>query len=261
MNWQLARTVLTKPHYKYPYNYSRLNCIIIDDEPLAIKVIEKHLSMIDGFGVSATFDSALPVYKYLQSNEVDLVFLDIELPNLTGLNFLGSLSYHPEVILTTAHREYALESYDHAIVDYLLKPISFERFLKAISKLKNAPAQQTNVHTMHEALDNKEAGYTFIKVDRRNIRINFNEILYIESLKNHVKLVMTKTNHITHMNLQEIEGKLDKKKFARVHKSFIVAVDHIESFNQSNIQTRDHLIPIGRSYKLKTMEILNGKLI
>jgi len=234
-----------------------LNCIIIDDEPLAIKVIEKHLSMMDGFQVLATFESALPVYGFLQNNSVDLVFLDIEMPNLSGFNFLNSLTHKPQVIITTAHRQYALESYEYEIADYLLKPISFERFLKAISKLRKAPIQSASSLQFIPGLEkHKKEEYTFIKVDRRNIRIAYNDILYIESIKNHVKFVLTDSNYITLINLQEIQNRIDPNKFIRVHKSYIIALSKIQSYNGANIQINDHYIPIGRNYKLNFIERL-----
>lgn len=231
-----------------------MNCIIIDDEPLAIKVIEKHLSMIEGFQVLATFESALPVYGFLQSNSVELVFLDIEMPNLSGFNFLNSLTQKPQVIITTAHRQYALESYEYEITDYLLKPISFERFLKAISKLKKTESSSQEFTSSLEK--NKKEDYTFIKVDRRNVRIEYDDILYIESVKNHVKFVLTNTNYIVLINLQEVQSKFNQNKFIRVHKSYIVALSKVQSYNNTNIQINNHYIPIGRNYKFNVIEQL-----
>lgn len=238
-----------------------MNCIIIDDEPLAIKVIEKHLSIMDGYHVIATFESALRVYKFLQENKVDLVFLDIEMPNLSGLNFLKLLHEQPQVIVTTAHREYALESYDYVIADYLLKPISFDRLLRAISKLDKINIQSNKPQTIFQPSNvEKSLEFTYFKVDRRNMRIYFTDILYIESVKNHVKLVLSNGAHLTHLNLQEVESKLNADLFIRIHKSYIIGLNHVESYNNSHIEVNKQQIPIGRSYKVKVLETLNRNL-
>jgi len=237
-----------------------MNCIIVDDEPLAIKVLEKHLSMVDGYVISATFTSALPVYKYLQENKIDLIFLDIEMPTVSGLNFLKTLSRQPKVILTTAHRKYALESYNFMITDYLLKPISFERFLKSLSKIdesQNPPKTNTVITSTRNSED--PDNYTFFKIDRNNVRVDYNDILYIESLKNHVKLVLKDASYITHVNLQTIENRLNKNHLIRVHKSYIVNINNIDSFTNTSLQLKQNLIPLGRTYKIKVLEVLNSK--
>lgn len=239
-----------------------MKCLIIDDEPLAIKVIEKHLSKLEGFEVLSTFNSALPAYNYMQKKAVYLVFLDIEMPNLSGFNFLKTLHHHPEIIITTAHREYAIDSYDYCIIDYLLKPISFERLLKAISKLGDSKSLPNfNQIESTQLLPKRDRDYVFIKADRQNVKVYLDEILYIESLKNHVKVILPSQRHITLVNMQDIEKKLDNEKFVRVHRSFIVALSKIKSFNSSGLYIADQFIPIGRSYKLSVMERLNKFLL
>jgi len=239
-----------------------MKCLIIDDEPLAIKVIEKHLSKLDGYEVMATFNSALPAYNYLQKHPVDLLFLDIEMPNLSGFNFLKTLQHHPNIIITTAHRDYAIDSYEYCITDYLLKPISFERLLKAISKLGEPVATPVYAEsTIATSISSTNRDYVFIKVDRQNVKVYLEEILYIESLKNHVKVVLPNQRLVTMVNMQEMEQKLEKEKFIRVHRSFIVALDKIESFTNSGLQIGEQMIPIGRSYKLPVMEQLNKFLL
>lgn len=238
-----------------------MKCLIIEDEPLAIKVIEKHLSKLDGYEVMATFNTALPAYNYLQNHQIDLLFLDIEMPNLSGFNFLKTLQHHPNIIITTAHREYAIDSYDYCITDYLLKPISFERLLKAISKIgdTNPTTYSESIATTTPPSNNRD--YVYIKVDRQNVKVYLEEILYVESVKNHVKIVLPHQSYLTLLNMQKIENKLDKEHFIRVHRSFIVALNKIQSFNNSSIQIGKQFIPIGRSYKLPVLDQLNRFLL
>jgi DNA-binding LytR/AlgR family response regulator len=210
-----------------------LKCIVIDDEPLAIEVLESYISRIDKLSLSGTFNNAIKAFEYLQQHQVDLIFLDIQMPRLTGLEF------------TTAYREYALDGFELEAVDYLLKPIAFDRFLKAISKI----VPETNVRTEPTIKFSDDDPFVYFKVDKKMIKIRLTDILYIESLKDYVKVVTPEKEIITHQQISYLEHKLPENQFIRVHRSFIAAIDKVEAFTATDIEMGKHHIPIGRNYK------------
>lgn len=236
-----------------------LKCIIVDDEAMAVRVLENYVQQIKGLQLSGTFSNALDAFTALQEQETDLLFLDIQMPVMSGLGLLRSLPKPPAVILTTAHREFALESYDYNVVDYLLKPIAFERFLKAVGKVLHHDFMPVGSSVSTETTT--EAPFIYIKSDRQFVKILLDDVLYIESVKNHVQIVTTKGKYITLMTISEMEEKLPPQRFIRVHRSFIVALMKIEQFSHTNLTAGNHLIPIGELYKSLVLRKLSEHLV
>jgi DNA-binding LytR/AlgR family response regulator len=232
-----------------------IKCIIVDDEALARQVIQSHLQMMPGFQVVAVCGNASEASAALNTFEVDLIFLDIQLPGITGLNFLRTLSNPPLVILTTAYAEYALESYEFNVIDYLLKPVSIERFSKSINKVVDGKLYSKLVAKK----ENASIEHIFIKSGNKFFKVNFSEIIYIEAMKDYLKIHTADYRLVTHQTMTEMEKILPAKQFIRVHKSFIVAVAHIKSVYGSSIETGNHTIPIGLSYKNSVMSFIAGK--
>lgn len=230
-------------------------CVIVDDEALARQVIQSHLQMMEGFQIMAVCSNATEAETALNNFEVDLIFLDIQLPGLDGLSFLRTLVNPPLVILTTAYAEYALESYEFSVIDYLLKPISFERFSKAINKVVNGKLYSR----LPAEKDNTRAERIFIKSGNKFFKVNFSEIIYIEAMKDYLKIHTTDYKLVTHQTMTEMEKILPSKQFMRVHKSFIVSTGHIRSVYGSSIETEKDTIPIGLSYKNSVMSFISGK--
>lgn len=230
-------------------------CIIVDDEALARQVIQSHLQRMDGFQVMAMCGNASEAAAALKNFEIDLIFLDIQLPGITGLNFLRTLTDPPLVILTTAYAEYALESYEFSVIDYLLKPVSFERFKKAISKIVDGKLY-TKLAVEKE---NTSAERIFIKSGNKFFKVNFSEIIYIEAMKDYLKIHTGDYKLVTHQTMTEMEKILPPRQFIRVHKSFIVAVAHMKSVYGNTIETEKNTIPIGLSYKNNVMSFIAGR--
>lgn len=221
-------------------------CLIIDDELPARELIKAYLEVLPDFEVVGLFDNAIEGFIYLQSNEVDLLFLDIQMPKMSGLDLLKALHKKPEVILTTAFREYAVEAFDLEIFDYLVKPISQERFLKAISKFLHFQEITKAVNPEPNAFN---YAYLFLKVDKDQVKVFLNDILYIEGLKDYIKVFTNEGLYVVYERLGYMEAKLPESKFIRVHKSFIVAIDKISTYNNESLKIQQQEIPIGRMYK------------
>ena len=231
-----------------------MKCIIVDDEPLAIEVIESHVAKLDNLEVVATCTNALKAFEVLQKESVDLMFLDIQMPKLTGIDFLKTLQNPPKIIFTTAYREYAIESYDYNAVDYLLKPISFDRFLKAIGKAYGQQIQPLETPTHVQPSDNGD--YIYVKSDKKMVKIKLAEVRYIEGLKDYVKIRLADKTIITHQKMSYLEEKLPGDKFLRIHRSYIISVDYVDSFCTTHLDIESHEIPIGRHYKNEVLERL-----
>jgi DNA-binding LytR/AlgR family response regulator len=229
-----------------------IKCIIVEDETLAQNVIQSHLQKIPGFELVAICGNALEAKELLSKEKVDLIFLDIQLPGMTGLNFLRTLQNPPLVILTTAYAEYAIESYEFNIADYLLKPISFERFSKSINKIIDGELLSSKIKTT-SATD-----HIYIKSNGRFLKVNFSEIIYIEGMKDYLKICTADEKIITLQTMSEMEKLLPADQFIRVHKSYIVSIARIKSIFGNNIETAKLTIPIGINYKEKVMQ-LTGK--
>jgi len=233
-----------------------LKCIIVDDEPLAIEVIESHLNKLDDVEIVAKCHNAIKAFEVLQKNQVDLLFLDIQMPKLTGIEFLKTIKNPPRVILTTAYRDYALEGYDLDVVDYLLKPISFERFLKAIGKV-----YKKNDDTIGDAdlLIQTVEPFIFLKANKKKVKILLKDIIYIESMKDYVRVKTTDKEVISYQKISYLEEILPSDKFIRIHRSFIIAREKVEAFSSSQVELPGKEIPIGRIYKSQVLESLGSQ--
>ena len=235
----------------------KINCIIVDDEPLAIEIIESYIERLEDIQIVAKCTNALKAFEVLQKQHVDLMFLDIQMPKLTGLDFLRTLKTPPKVIVTTAYRDYALEGYELDVVDYLLKPISFERFLKSISKIyKN----DGNSAVSSDQKSTSDDAYIYLKADKKMVKVMLKDILYIESLKDYVRIKTPEKEVITHQTITYFEQKLPEDCFIRVHRSFIAPLNKIETFTATQIEVPGKEIPIGRLYKNQVMAVLNSRV-
>jgi two-component system LytT family response regulator len=223
---------------------SKIKCIIVEDEPLAVKVLTDYISQVPFLELHGSFKDAILATDYLRSNAVDLIFLDIHLPKLKGMAFLKTLTNPPAVIITTAYHQYAVEGFNLNVTDYLLKPFEFERFLVAVTKIKTV---QTDKHRSTEEPDAKD--HLFLNVQKKKVKILFSEILYIESQREYIKIVTTKKEYISKMSTHEIESLLPVNLFKRIHRSFIVSVSKIESYTAEAVEINGVSIPIGRGYK------------
>jgi two-component system, LytTR family, response regulator len=223
---------------------SQIKCIIIEDEPLAVKVLSDYISQVPFLALQATFKDAILATDYLRNNQVDLIFLDIHLPKLKGMAFLKTLTNPPAIIITTAYHQYAVEGFNLNVTDYLLKPFEFERFLIAVTKVKSA---QVEKHKPVEYEEKKD--FIFLNVQKKKVRILFSEIVYIESQREYIKIATTKKEYISKMSTHEIESLLPSNLFKRIHRSFIVSVAKIESYTAEAVELNGVTIPIGRGYR------------
>jgi DNA-binding LytR/AlgR family response regulator len=223
---------------------SKIKCIIIEDEPLAVKVLSDYILQVPFLDLQGTFKDAIHATDYLRNNNVNLIFLDIHLPKLKGMAFLKTLTNPPAVIITTAYHQYAVEGFNLNVLDYLLKPFDFERFLKAVTKVKTAEREKQKLNESPEIKD-----FIFLNVQKKKVKILFSEILYIESQQEYIKINTTKNEHISKMSTHEIEALLPANLFLRIHRSFIVSISKIESYTAEIVEINGVSIPIGRGYK------------
>ncbi len=235
-----------------------MKCLIVDDEPLAIKVIENHLKEFEGFEIVGKSRSALQAFGILEKTKVDLLFLDIEMPKLDGLTFLRALNNPPLVIFTTAHRDFALDGYEMDVVDYLLKPIALERFMQAISKAQRLfDSKENKQGRIHLPEGNGVKHHIYIKENRENVRVELEDILYIESIKNHIKIVTEKRTYLTMVSIGDMETRIQGDLFLRIHRSFIVNLNAIQNYTNSYIVINRKSFPIGNNYKEKVLTTLD----
>ena len=223
----------------------KIKCIIIDDEPLAGEVIATHLKEFSNMELLGSYTNPLDALLLIESGEVDAVFIDINMPKMNGLDFIRSLDASPYFIITTAYREYAVESFDLDVFDYLVKPVPFTRFLKSINKLSQ---KMMTEQSAEQAQPSNEKSFIFLKVDKKLIKIKFEDIYFIESLKDYIK-VFTKTgDYLAHKSLYGITEELPQNLFLRIHRSFTVALDKIQALEGNSFMLTDKRIPIGRKY-------------
>lgn len=232
-----------------------IKCLIVDDEPLAINIIKEYISQVPQLELVTTCPDAIQAFQALNEHAIDLLFLDIEMPHLNGINFIKSLANPPAIILTTAYRDYALESYEIDVIDYLLKPISFPRFFKAVTKYLKTTNQNTPLPQVTNSTT--RSGSIYVYSNKKNIKVYFDEILYIESIKDYVRIHTTKKNIISKDTITNYETLLPSS-FFRIHRSFIVNSAKISAFTPHDIEIGDKELPIGTSYKKKVMELLKG---
>jgi len=232
----------------------KLKCLIVDDEPLAIRLIENHISKIDYLEVSATVGNALKAFEALNTQTFDLMFLDIKMPTITGIDFLKTLKNPPTTIITTAYRDFALEGFELEVMDYLLKPITFERFFKSVDRLHRANNQKLAMEFGHSKGED-----LIIKSGAKNHRVNTSEILFIESLKDYVKIHIPDGRHIISKNkISDINDRLSANGFLRVHRSYIINTAKISAFTSTHLEVNETKIPIGTSYKEAVDEYLKN---
>lgn len=222
----------------------QLKCLIIDDEPLAQNVIENYLESFSFMRLIAKCDNALIALEWIKKQKIDLIFLDVSMPFISGIDFIRTLRNPPAIILTTAHKEFAIESYELNVLDYLLKPISFERFLKAINKLNI----DTSEIVKPGIIDTKNDSFIYVKSEKKNVKILLKDILFIESLKDYIKIHTIDKTIVTQVPISTIEQRLPDN-FLRIHRSFIVAKDKITAYTQHDLEIGKFQIPIGRNYK------------
>ncbi len=231
---------------------NKYTCIIIDDEPIAIKVIKEHLEKIDNIQCVDTFTKALSAIELLNSEKIDLIFLDINMPGISGIEFLKSLPNPPKVIFTTAYRNFAVDAFELDAIDYLVKPISFERFLKSVNKFLVLSGPKQSADSQQENFKD----YIILKADKKNHKIKFKDILFIESLDNYIKVHTAESSILCYESLTNLLNELTND-FIRIHRSFIVNINKIEVFTSSFIEISGRKFTIGRNYRDKVIENLN----
>ena len=254
-----------------------MKCIIVEDETLAQDVIKSHLTRIGRMELVGVYRTAPEAKAALESREVDVLFLDIRLPGMSGLQFLRSLTDPPLVVLTTAYAEYALESYEFNVIDYLLKPISFERFARAVNKILDgrlysfagpddppppagsSPASAAGPQGRPSPAAVPHGDHMFVKSNSKFFRVNFTEILYVQGMKDYLKIVTPDFTLVTHQTMNEMEAMLPARQFIRVHRSWLVAVRHIRAIYGNSIELGKTTIPIGANYKTTVMDLIGKK--
>ncbi len=225
-----------------------LNCLIVDDEPIAQDILEEYLEPFDQINIVGKCNNAIDASLLLHEQIVDLIFLDIEMPHLDGLSFLKSLEYPPKIIITTAYREYALEGHELNVVDYLLKPISMERFIKALNRILINPSR-----TLPQSKP-----YIYLKVDMKMVQVFLEEVMYIQGLSNYVRVFCEERTLITYQKLSHLQEVLPHEIFFRCHRSYIVNISKINSYTSHDLEVGKNEIPIGGSYKNEIMKTLEN---
>ena len=229
-----------------------IKVVIVDDDELCIAVIEDMVNQLDDFSCIGTFQSAIEAYKFINSNEVDVAFLDVEMPKMGGIELLKNLGASPLVVMITSHDEFALESYEYNVTDFLKKPVTAPRFLKTVQKIKNQiPINENNV------IDSNNDEYVFIKTDSKLVQIRLDEILWVEALGNYMRLHTENDKHTVLSTMKEMESKLPANDFIRVQRSFIVRLDKILTIEDNYVIVKNKEIHIGKAYKDEFNKRLN----
>ncbi|WP_290790419.1 LytR/AlgR family response regulator transcription factor [Flavihumibacter sp. UBA7668] len=236
---------------------SNLACIIVEDEPLAARILIEYIDQLSSLELKGHFKNALLAADYLQKNQIDLIFLDIHLPKLKGMNFLRTLTKRPQVIITTAYNEYAVEGFELNVVDYLLKPIEFDRFMMAVNKVKRISSENSVQFIPAPSTQTAEKDYLFVSVQKKKIRLELADIIFIESQREYIRILTTKGEFLTKVSTVEIESRLPSRQFARIHRSYIIALNKIESFTAEEVELKGHTLPIGRGYREKIQQLLS----
>lgn len=226
----------------------KIRCLAVDDEPPALDVLKKYISEVESLELLGTCSHAIEALNFIRQNPVDLIFLDIQMPQILGTDFLRTLKKPPKVIFTTAFRKFALEGFELDAVDYLLKPISFERFLKAVNKVMDVSFDGT--FSFYAAPSNSNEQNIYFRSDRRMIKVLLSDIIYIESLKDYIRVVVTSgTTIITKQSISSVERNLPKDRFLRIHRSFIISLDKVESYSNELVWLGKTELPISRMYR------------
>lgn len=228
----------------------KIRCVIIDDEPLAIQVVEDHLKNFENIEIAGIFNNALKAFGVLQQERIDVIFLDINMPQMSGFVFIENLNYKPLIVITTAYREYAVKSFELDILDYLVKPIPFNRFLKTVNKIY----QHIYLHNSTADVTLYQEPHIFLKVNKKLIKVNLNDIFYVESLKDYIKVITKQGDYVVHKSLTAITEELPQSSFIRIHRSFTISINKIMAIEGNIIEIADKKIPIGRNYIKYTKE-------
>jgi DNA-binding LytR/AlgR family response regulator len=237
----------------------KIRCLVIDDELPAREILKKHITGVEALELCGTCSNAVEAISFLKDNRIDLLFLDIQMPHLLGTNFIRTLKTPPKVIFTTAYRKYAVEGFELDAVDFLLKPISFERFLKGVNKVLQMNLQGN--HDMAAPADNYTESappFLYFRANRKMVKVLFGDILYIEGLNDYIKIITTTKTIVTKHLLVSLEEMLPSNEFVRIHKSFIIAISKIESFNADSVEIGQKEIPVGRLFKINLSKILKS---
>jgi DNA-binding LytR/AlgR family response regulator len=233
-------------------NSKDIKCVIVDDEVIAREVITTHLSKIPNIKITGSCSNAIDAFRILREQQVDLVFLDINMPEISGISFAKSINKNVKIIFTTAYRDYAVEGFELKAVDYLLKPISFERLHKAINTYFEIYINSSK--TVKEDVEHNN--FMFVRADRRMLKIDFDSIIYIESYSDYIKIHLPSETIVTRETISAIEAKLPKRQFLRIHRSYIIALTHISSFTNEEIIINNTALTISRSYKKEVLKVL-----
>lgn len=237
-----------------------MKCVIIDDEPLAVELLQDFVKKIDSLELINSFNNAIDAVSFINHNNVDLVFLDIQMPHFSGIDFLNTIEKKPLVIFTTAYSDYAVEGFNLGAVDYLVKPIPFHRFLKAVVRAQQVlqPAITNQSIAENTNVPEIEQDFMFVRAEYENVKLNFADILFIEGLKDYVKIYTTDNKFIlTLISLIKLENLLSTKGFARIHRSYIINIKHVKSIQKNKVLISDKRIPISESYKNTFFEKIN----
>jgi len=240
---------------------NKIHCLIIDDEPPAREILKQHIAGVEALELAGTCSNAVEAVSFLKEHPVDLLLLDIQMPQLLGTNFIRTLKNPPKVIFTTAYRKYAVEGFELDAVDYLLKPISFERFLKAVNKvlqLNISSAQVMPTSATKEKQNGESNSFLYFRAERKMVKVFFRDILYVEGLKDYIRIVTDNKTIVTKYVLSTLEEMLPANEFLRIHKSYIVAIYKIDSYNADTIHIAKHELPIARLYKFDVNRVLNA---
>lgn len=236
-------------------DYKNIVCLAVDDEPPALEVLKKYIASIPSLQLAGCCCNAVEALQILQHAKIDLIFLDIQMPQILGTEFLRTLKNPPKIIFTTAFRKFAVEGFELDAVDYLLKPISFERFLKAVNKVmdRNLPIIKET-----ESSHNNQEAFICFRADRKVIKVPLNDILFIESLKDYVKVVTTSKSIVTKQSISSVEEMLPRNDFVRIHRSYIVSLTKVQSYNSELIEIDKHELPISRMYRHQVERALHA---
>lgn len=236
------------------FDQAAIRCLIVDDEPPAREIIRRYIEQIPSLQLLGECSNAIEAFTLLQQQPVDLLFLDIRMPQLNGNDFLKALKNPPKVIFTTAYSEYALEGYELDAIDYLMKPIPFDRFLKSVNKAYQHTSAKTEIHPASE--EKKNDPFVYFRADRKMVKVMLQDIIYIESMKDYVKVFTKSGTIITKQSISSVEAMLPERSFIRTHRSFIISLDKIKSFTSELIEIDKTEIPIGKLYRNGVMKVL-----
>ncbi|KOP38607.1 DNA-binding response regulator [Flavobacterium sp. WLB] len=237
-----------------------MKCVIIDDEPLAVELLEDFVKKVDSLELVSTFNNAIDAVSFINQNNIDLIFLDIQMPHFSGIDFLNTIEKKPLVIFTTAYSDYAVEGFNLGAVDYLVKPIPFHRFLKSVVRAQQISNPAAAVQPISESIATPEVeqDFMFVRAEYENVKMNFSDILFIEGLKDYVKIYTTDNKFtLTLISLIKLENLLSSKGFSRIHRSYIINIKHVKSIQKNKVLISDKRIPISESYKNAFFEKIN----